>query len=93
MENEKRLADKDEELDVQRVSNRRQIETLQENIEATETRAKNELISLRKKYQVELEEVKSKYEITKRALSDAENNSKKLQLSLKVQKKLTKNCI
>jgi len=80
---EKRLIDKEEELNVQRVSNRRQIETLQESIETAESRAKSEISSLKKKYQAEIEDLKSRNELTKRALADAEANSKKIQQSLK----------
>jgi hypothetical protein len=99
---EKRLIDKDEELDVQklvdsffflkdiwmmifflRITNRRQIETLQESIESAEARSKSELNSARKKHQAEVEDLKSRYDLAKRAFVDAENNVKKFQQALK----------
>lgn len=57
---------------------------MQENIEATEARAKNEINSLRKKYQVETEELRAKYELSKRQVADAENNAKRIQQAYKV---------
>ena len=38
---------------------------------------------MKKKYQAEIEELKSRNDLTKRALNDAEANSKKIQQSLK----------
>jgi chromosome segregation ATPase len=81
---EKKLFQKDDELDAQKVASKRQIETLQSQIEDHELRHKSDLTSLKKKHQLELEESLYKYEQTLKAKVEAENLLKKAQLANKV---------
>ncbi len=81
---EKKLFQKDDELDAQKVASKRQIETLQSQIEDHELRHKSDLTSLKKKHQLELEESLYKYEQALKAKVEAENLLKKAQLANKV---------
>lgn len=81
---DKKLADKDDEVDLQRASHRRQLESAQAQLEENESRHKSDLNSFKKKHQTELEELRSKYESAKKARTDAENQQKKLQQTNKV---------
>ncbi len=81
---EKKLLHKDDELDAQKVAAKRQIETLQTQIEDHELKHKSDLISIKKKHQIELEEALYKTEQTLKAKVEAENLLKKAQLANKV---------
>ena len=81
---EKKLFQKDDELDAHKIASRRQIETLQSQIEDNELRHKNDLGSIKKKLQVELDEVLYKSEQTTKAKVEAESQLKKAQLVNKV---------
>lgn len=77
---EKKLFQKDDELDAHKIASRRQIETLQSQIEDNELRHKNDLGSIKKKLQAELDEVLYKSEQTTKAKVEAESQLKKAQL-------------
>ena len=83
MDTDKRIMDKDEEIDSLRQSHRRQLESMQSTIEENESRHKSEIMSIKKKYQVEIEEIRTRYEVAKKAKLDAENTIKKYQQSNK----------
>lgn len=83
MDTDKRIIDKDEEIDSLRQSHRRQLESMQSTIEENESRHKSEIMSIKKKYQVEIEEIRTRYEVAKKAKLDAENTIKKYQQSNK----------
>ena len=81
---EKKLFQKDDELDAQKSAARRQIEALQSQLEDNEMRHKGDQTSLKKKHQVELEEVIYKLEGVTKAKVESENLLKKAQLANKV---------
>ncbi len=76
---DKKIVDKENELESLRLSSRRQIESLQSSLEDAELKNKNELNSLKKKFQGEIEDIKTKLESTKKARQEAEAQQKKLQ--------------
>ena len=84
VDTDKRIADKDEELDASRTAHRRQLEAMQNQIEENEARHKNDISSIKKKFQAEMDDLRSRYEGAKKAKIDAENTSKKYQQSNKV---------
>ena len=84
LENDRRLSDKDDELDIQRVAHRRQIEGLQAQFEENENKNKAEIASIRKKLTTELDDAVQQLEAAKKAKADAEITIKKLQNSIKV---------
>lgn len=87
---EKKIFQKDDELDAQKSAARRQIEALQSQIEDNETRHKSEIVSLKKKYQVEIEEVIYKYDASIKVKIESENQLKKsLQANKELLDKLT----
>ena len=90
---EKKLLHKDDEIDAQKVAAKRQIETLQTQIEDNESRHKSDLTSLKKKHQIELEEALYKIEQTLKTKVEAENLLKKAQLANKVLLTSKKNTI
>ena len=73
-----------------RLTNRRQTESFQSQLEDSESRHKAEIASLKKKYLAEIDDLSLKLESTKKAKTDAEANCKKLQQSNKeIMDKLT----
>ena len=80
---EKKIFQKDDELDAQKIASRRQIESLQSQLEESELRHKNDLSSLKKRNQAELDEALYKCEQTTKAKVEAENQLKKTQLANK----------
>lgn len=78
-DSDKKIADKDEEIDLQRATHRRQIESAQSQLEEAESRHKNDLNNLRKKHQFDLDDLRAKLESAKKAKTDAETQQKKLQ--------------
>jgi len=80
---EKKISEKDEELENLRVNHRRQLEQLQSSLEEIEVRSKTELSRLKSKYQTEIDELRLRYDSLKKIKSEMENHVKKLQLSVK----------
>ncbi|CAF0735017.1 unnamed protein product [Brachionus calyciflorus] len=83
MDSDKKIAEKDEEIDLQRSTHRRQLESAQSQLQEAENRHKGDLNNQRKKHQVELEDLRAKYEGAKKAKLETENQYKKLQQSHK----------
>lgn len=83
MDLEKKLAEKEDELEALRISHRRQTEQLQSQLEELETRYKNDLSRLKSKYQTEIEELHIRCESLKKIKNELENHLKKLQAALK----------
>ena len=83
LENDRRLSEKDEEVDGQKLTHRRQLETLQSTLDENENKHKSELSALKKKMGAELESALMELEVYKKQKADADNNMKKLQLSNK----------
>jgi chromosome segregation ATPase len=84
LDTDKKLADKDDELDSLRSAHRRQSESWTSQTEENETRHKNDLSSAKKKAQIELEECRCKYDQLKKCKLDVDNQLKKLQQCNKV---------
>ncbi len=84
LENDKRLSEKDDELDAQRASHRRQLESLQNVNEESDNKNKSELAALKKKLSGELEDALQQLEVAKKSKADLETNLKKLQITNKV---------
>ena len=82
-EHDRRLAEKDEEIEVNRKNLARQIEALQESVEQ-ESRSKNELMKQKKRVESELTELQSHLEGSGKELSDLAKSVKKLQQQNKV---------
>jgi chromosome segregation ATPase len=80
---EKKIADKEEELELLRVSHRRQLEQMQTQIEELELRYKTDINRLKSKFQAELDEIRLRYESLKKIKAELENHLKKLQAGLK----------
>ena len=80
---EKKIAEKEEELEILRVSHRRQIEQLQTQLEELETRYKTDINRLKSKFQAELDELRLRCESLKKIKAELENHLKKLQAGLK----------
>ena len=80
---EKKLADKEDELDALRVSHRRQLDQLQAQIEELELRYKTDISRLKAKYQTEIEELRLQNDSLKKIRAELENHLKKLQVALK----------
>lgn len=80
---EKKIAEKEEELDVLRVSHRRQLDQMQTQIEELEVRYKTDMQRLKAKYQGEIEELRLQLDSLKRIRAELENHLKKLQVALK----------
>ena len=57
---------------------------MQNQIEENEARHKNDISSIKKKFQAEMDDLRSRYEGAKKAKIDAENTAKKYQQSNKV---------
>ena len=77
-EADKKLIDKENEIDSLRASTRRQLEAMQSQLEDGELRNKSDLNSLKKKFQAEIEDIRSRLESAKKAKTDAESQQKKL---------------
>jgi myosin protein heavy chain len=77
---EKKIFQRDDELDAQKIGARRQVETLQSQLEDAEARHKNELASLKKRFQVEVDETLYKLDSVTKSKVEAENLLKKTQL-------------
>jgi chromosome segregation ATPase len=80
---EKKLADKEEELESLRLSHRRQLEQMTTQIEELEVRYKTDINRIKSKYQAELDEIRLRYESLKKIKAELENHLKKLQAGLK----------
>jgi predicted nucleic acid-binding Zn-ribbon protein len=80
---EKKIAEKEEELEALRSSHRRQIEQLQSQLEELEVRYKTDLNRMKSKFQAELDEIRLRYESLKKIKAELENHLKKLQVGLK----------
>lgn len=76
---EKRSLEKEDELNTQRQSNRRQLDLLQENLNNVEQKFKNEINNSKKKHITESEELKAKVELLKKTRADMDANTKRLQ--------------
>ena len=80
---DKRVAEKDDELDAQKLQHRRQLETLQSSCDDLDSRGKAEMSGVRKKLSGDLEEALQQIEVTKKIKADQEFSMKKLQLANK----------
>ena len=80
---DRRLADKDEEMESNRKNLARQVEALQESVEQ-EMRSKNDLMKQKKRVEAELNELRSHLEGSGKEVSDLAKTLKKLQLQNKV---------
>jgi chromosome segregation ATPase len=80
---EKKIAEKEEELEALRSSHRRQIDQLQSQLEELEVRYKTDLNRMKSKFQAELDEIRLRYESLKKIKAELENHLKKLQVGLK----------
>jgi chromosome segregation ATPase len=80
---EKKLADKEQELDLLRSSHRRQLDQMQSQLEELELRYKTDLNRLKSKFQAELDEIRLRYESLKKVKAELENHLKKLQVGIK----------
>lgn len=80
---EKKLVEKDEELDALRASHRRQTEQLQTQLEELEVKYKTDVNRLKSKYQTELDDLRNRCESLKRIKAELEVHLKKLQAALK----------
>jgi len=80
---EKKIAEKEEELEALRSSHRRQIEQLQSQLEELEVRYKTDLNRMKSKFQAELDEIRLRYDSLKKIKAELENHLKKLQVGLK----------
>lgn len=80
---EKKIADKDEELENLRSNQRKQLEQAQSQLEEVEVRYKTELSRTKSKLQNELEETRVRYETMKKAKGDIENHLRKIQNGIK----------
>ena len=80
LEHDRKLAEKEDELDAQKIAHRRQMEQLQSVSEEHDSRNKQELTATRKKLSGELEEALSQLEVYKKQKADADIHLKKLQL-------------
>lgn len=80
---ERRLAEKDEEVEVNRKNSTRQLEALQESVEQ-ESRSKNELMKQKKRVEADLTELRSHLEGSGKEVSDLVKSLKKMQLQNKV---------
>ena len=80
LEHDRKLAEKEDELDAQKIAHRRQMEQLQSVYEEHDSRNKQELTATRKKLSGELEEALSQLEVYKKQKADADIHLKKLQL-------------
>lgn len=83
LENDRRLSEKDDEIDVMKIAHKRQLESSQTVSDEIENKYKTELSLLKKKFGSELEEALMQLEIAKKSKSDADINIKKLMLSNK----------
>jgi chromosome segregation ATPase len=80
---EKKIAEKEEELELLRSGHRRQIEQLQAQLEELEVRYKTDINRLKSKFQAELDEIRLRYESLKKVKAELENHLKKLQVGIK----------
>lgn len=80
---EKKIAEKEEELDILRSAHRRQIDALQTQLEEIESRYKTDISRLKSKFQAELDEMRLRCESLKKIRLELENHMKKLQANLK----------
>ncbi len=80
---EKKIAEKEEELDILRSAHRRQLDQMQAQIEELELRYKTDINRLKSKFQAELDELRLRYESLKKVKVELENHLKKLQAGLK----------
>ena len=83
VDTDKKLAEKEEEIDLLRSTNRRQLEAAQAQLEESENRHKADINNLKKKHQLDLEDLRAKCDLAKKAKIEAENQQKKLQQSNK----------
>jgi chromosome segregation ATPase len=78
-ENDRRLQEKEDEVDAQKTANKRLTEQYQLQLEESENRHKADFTAFKKKNAGELEELRTKVEEAKKSKTDAESNLKKLQ--------------
>lgn len=83
LEHDRKLAEKDDELDAVKVAHRRQMETAQSASDENDSKNKQELTATRKKLGAELEDALSQLELYKKQKSDSDISLKKLQLASK----------
>ncbi|CAF3576738.1 unnamed protein product [Rotaria sp. Silwood1] len=80
---EKKIAEKEEELDILRSSQRKQLEQMQAQMEEIEIRYKTEVSRIKSKLQNEIDELRLRYDSLKKIKSEMENHLKKLQVNIK----------
>ena len=80
---EKKIAEKEEELEILRVSHRRQLDQMQTHIEELEVRYKTDISRLKAKLQGEIDELRLRLESLKKIKAELENHLKKLQVGIK----------
>ncbi|CAF1134894.1 unnamed protein product [Adineta steineri] len=80
---EKKIQEREEELDTIRSGHRRQLEQIQAQMEEGEARFKADMNRLKSKSQAEIEELRVRCESFKKAKIDMENQLKKLQANIK----------
>lgn len=83
LETDRRLSEKDDEMEAQKLQQKRQIESLQSVLDENEARNKSELISAKKKLGAELDDALQQCEVLKKMKNDQEVGYKKLQLTHK----------
>ncbi|CAF2747637.1 unnamed protein product [Rotaria sp. Silwood2] len=80
---ERKIAEKEEELDALRSSQRKQLEQMQAQMEEIEVRYKTEVSRIKSKLQNEIDEIRIRYDSLKKIKSEMENHLKKLQANIK----------
>lgn len=83
LESDRRVTDKDDEIDAQKLTHKRALEALQSSLEESENKHKLETNAMKKKLNMELENALAEIEMLKKSKSDADTNVKKMQLSNK----------
>ncbi|CAF1258268.1 unnamed protein product [Rotaria magnacalcarata] len=80
---EKKIMEKDEELESLRTNQRKQLELMQAQMEELEVRYRTETSRIKSKLQNEIDEIRIRYDSLKKIKSEMENHLKKLQGNIK----------
>lgn len=83
LEADRRVSDKDDEIDSQKLAHKRALEALQSTLEESDNKHKLETNAIKKKLNLELEDALVQVETLKKSKADADTNVKKMQLSNK----------
>ncbi len=80
---DRRLAEKDEEIDLMKRNHQRSVETMQSALDA-ETRSKNDAMRIRKKMETDLNEMEIQLSHANRQAAEAQKQLRNIQAHLKV---------